>query len=88
MADRWLDVWTDTISKPLPCGDPACRKPIVFAVLVKSGKRHPFVADFEQAAMLFADTDTTGVQRHVTKISQASSHFADCPGAKRFSRRG
>lgn len=62
----------------------ACQKSIEFVQVVKSGKVMPFLAPVTPVATHRQETPTG--PRELWEVDLATSHFADCPAAARFSK--
>lgn len=82
-AQKLTHIYADTIGEEV-CKAASCRKRIFFATIVKSGARHPF-ASYPVALQVQQDLVDGG--REVWTVDLATSHFADCPASKQFSRR-
>jgi hypothetical protein len=80
MAERVIEIYSDTRSVG-KCTGPNCGKKILWAEVVKSGKRMPF-SDPEAVALSTRGERATG--RVIEAIPFELNHWNDCPDARRF----
>jgi len=79
MPMKTIDVWADTEGIGT-CRDSACQKRILWAQIVKSGRRMCFEADAPVLKTAISPTDG----RAIHSYDLADNHWATCPGAKGF----
>jgi hypothetical protein len=80
VVPRTTEIYADT-RRTAVCSGPHCRKRILFAQIVKSKKIMPF-SDPELPALETRHEEDT--HRLIERVDLDSSHFIDCPDAKRF----
>lgn len=80
MNQRTIDVWDDTLSPEQPCRGSTCKQKIVWAQVVKSGKRMCFNAP---AVPLRTKTDAQS-GRVVAEMDFDDNHWASCPDRDGF----
>jgi hypothetical protein len=79
-SERTIDVWDDTLSVERPCSGETCDQKIVWAQVVKSGKKMCFNAP---AVPLRTKTDEqTG--RLIAEMDFEENHWGSCPDRERF----
>lgn len=77
---RLIRVWADTV-RTGTCRSETCGATLEFAETVKNGKAMPFDAPI---VALATERDSAS-GRQIFLVDLATSHFATCPDAKRYS---
>jgi hypothetical protein len=77
---KWIEVYGDTVGRNF-CRDVACEAPLIWAEVVKTGRKMCFNGD---AVPVQTRHDEAG--RLIEIYDVADNHWAVCPGAKSFKR--
>jgi hypothetical protein len=81
-SEQTIEVWDDSLSSERPCNGATCREKLVWAEVVKSGRKMCFTAP---AVPLRTRTDEqTG--RLIAVMSFGDNHWSTCPDSKGFKR--
>ncbi len=79
---RPTQVWADTATRDI-CKHRGCRRDIVFAQNVKTGKVMPFNAPL----VALAETRELGTNRVMWTVDLNTSHFISCVASESFRRK-